>query len=147
MKHTFLKTVAVLLAVLLCLPVGANAAIQETISIFSIDKENSDAWIQPMGGGTIYICFNAISTTVMDELGALTIEVFESVNNRTWSSVRTYESDDYGFMLADNTSSHTEYIIHSGYPSRYYKAKVTFWGTKNGIDTSYVVWTPVQMAH
>ena len=147
MKHTFLKTMALLLAVLLCLPVGANAAMQETLSTRAIDENESMAWIECRGGGPIYIYFTAVSDTVMDELGALTIEVFESVNNRTWSSVRTYESDDYGFMLAEDTDSHTENIYHSGYPSRYYKAKVTFWGTKNGSETSYVTWTPVQMAH
>lgn len=82
----------------------------------------------------------------MDDIGVLTIQLFESTDQETWTWVKTYKHDSYSNMLGHNKIYHSGYVEYSGSIGRYYKAYVTIWaGSGNVGDTRYM-WTQPQKA-
>ena len=72
------------------------------------------------------------NATIMYELGASLIEVYQSSDQQNWTKVKTFEKADYSQMTDTNTWSHVDYVIYdeavSGY---YYTALITFYA-RNG---------------
>lgn len=95
-------------------------------------------------GGNIQIWFEVMGTGTMDEIGTLSIVLYESTNNSTWKEVRTFLHEDYDTMLIEDDYWHMDYVSYDGIASRYYKAYVCIWAGKNGGgDTRYMWATPI----
>ena len=132
-----LRMVAMLLAIVLLLPVGAMAADVRS----SLYLHSYSAYIYPAGWGKVQVWFSVDGVNDMDEIGALEIQLYESKDNETWTWVDTFQFSDYPDMLGYNNFYHTGHIEYNGTIGRYYKAYVCVWAGKDGDGDYRYFWT------
>lgn len=123
-----IRTVCLILALclLVAIPVHAQSNVEPRGSAFF-----SSYWtfLYKTSSTSFEVWFDVTANAArMQELGASTIEVYESSDQQNWTKVKTYEKEDYPEMIDDNTGSHTGYVTYSeakrGY---YYYACVTYY--------------------
>lgn len=135
----FLRLVAMLLAIALTLPVGISAAKAEAVqprASYYLDSYN--AYVYPAGSGKVQVYYSVIGTDYMDTLGALTIKIYESTDNSTWTWVKSFSNGNYPSMVGYNDFYHSGHVDYQGVAGRYYKAYVCIWAGKDGDgDTRY----------
>lgn len=138
-NFAILRLVAILLVVSLTLPVSASAAAVETVqprASYYLDSYN--AYIHVAGDGKIQVYFSVIGVDYLDELGALTIQIYESTDNINWTWVKSFSNFNYPEMLGYDDFFYTNHVDYQGVAGRYYKAYVCIWGGKDGEgDTRY----------
>ena len=141
-----LKVIATILAVILFVPVPAQAAVPETVAPMASDYLAAyTAYICAMGEGELQIWFEVLGTGTQEYIGVLTIRLYESADNESWTWVQSFRHTDNSNMLAQNTYAHMNYVSYQGVPGRYYKAYVTIWGGPNDCGDSRYIWTPVKL--
>ena len=82
----------------------------------------------------------------MDEIGVLSIKLYESTDNSTWTRVKTYSYENYSSMLAYDDYVHSSCVSYQGVAGRYYKAYVCIWAGKNGGGDTRYMWTSSKKA-
>ena len=88
-----------------------------------------------------------MGTGDMDELGTLSIRLYESSDNTNWTLVETFLHEDYDSMLIEDDYWHMDYVPYDdGVTGRYYKAYVCIWAGKNNSGDTRYMWTPVERA-
>lgn len=145
-KSRFLvKLIAIILVVSLCAPIGAQAAIPETVQpMASAYLATYTAYICAMGDGDLEIWWEVCGTGTWADVGVLSIYLYESTDNTNWEWVKTFQFTTYENMLAHNTYFCMSHVDYDGVPGRYYKAYVHIWaGPEDGGDGRYI-WTPVE---
>lgn len=136
---------AVIMVLVMTIPMGASAATPETVQPQASSYLTSyNAYVYLPGDGEVRVYFNAEGTGYMDELGALTIELWESSNGSDWDWVETFNHDTTSGMLSYNDNYHSGYVSYDGTAGYYYKAYVGIWGGKNGSGDSRYFWTSVK---
>ena len=144
-KSAMVRLMALLLIIALTLPIGASAAIPETVQPYASSYLSTyGAYVYLPGDGEVRVYFNVQGTGYMDELGALTIELWESPNGSDWDWVETFNHDTTSGMLSYNDNYHSGYVSYDGTAGYYYKAYVGIWGGKNGSGDSRYFWTSVK---
>ena len=139
-RSVAVKLIAILLLVVMLCPVQAFA-VESRASYY---LSTYSAYVYNAAWGKVQVWFDVQGTNVMDEIGALQIQLYESTDNENWYWVNTFLHEDYGTMLAQNTFAHMNYVPYHAVPGRYYKAYVQVWaGPEDGGDTRYF-WTPVE---
>ena len=134
-KTFFFRFTIFLLAIMLILPLGVSAATQPRASYY---LDNYNAYVYLPGNGEVRVYFNVEGTGYMDEIGALSIKIYESTDNSTWTRVVTRTHDSTSGMLSYNDDYHSGYVSYNGVAGRYYKAYVCVWAGKDGDgDTRY----------
>lgn len=135
----FVRLVAMLLAVVLTLPIGVNAAVVESVQPCASSYLNSyNAYIYPAGSGKIQVYYSVYGVGYMDTLGALTIKIYESTDNTNWTWVRSFNNGNHPEMVGYDDYYHSGHVDYQGVAGRYYKAYVCIWAGKDGDgDTRY----------
>lgn len=142
-KHTSLyKITALLLVFIFLCPVTAQAA--EPRASYYLDSYS--AYIYPAGWGKVQVWVSVSGVDYMDEIGSLTIQIYESKDQETWTWVETYNYEDNPGMLVYNDYHHSGHVEYSGTIGRYYKAYVCVWAGKNGDGDTRYFWTIPQKA-
>lgn len=144
---SFIRIVAILLVISLCAPVYANAAEVGTTqprASYYLDAYNT--YVCAMGSGKLQIWYTVIGVSTMDEIGVLSIKLYESTDNSNWTRVKTYSHENYSSMLIEDDIIHSSYVSYNGVVGRYYKAYVCIWAGKNGSGDTRYMWTPVERA-
>ncbi len=136
------RIVALLLAIVLLLPVGAMAAESRS----SLYLNSYSAYVYPAGWGKVQVWFDVTGTGYLDEIGALEIRLYESKDNESFTWVKTFDYIDYDGMLGYDDYTHTGHIEYSGTLGRYYKAYVCIWGGRNGDGDTRYFWTNSEKA-
>ena len=136
------RIISLVLAIVFILPVSVTAA--ETRS--SLYLNTYTAYIYPAGWGKIQVWFSVDGTGTMDEIGALSIQLYESKDNETWTWLKTFDYTDNSGMLGYNNFYHDGYVQYNGTIGRYYKAYVCIWAGKDGDGDTRYFWTPVEKA-
>ncbi len=140
--------IALCLVFALLLPLSVAAAAPDTVApcaSYYLDAYNT--YVCAMGGGELQIWFEVMGTGIMDELGTLSILLYESTDNANWSYVDTFLHEDCPSMLLENDFHHMDYVPYYGaVKGRYYKAYVCIWAGKNGGGDSRYMWTPSERA-
>jgi len=144
-SRLLVKIIAVVLIVSLCAPVGAQAAMPETVqpmaSAYLLDYT---AYICAMGGGDLEIWWEVCGTGTWADIGVLLVSVYESTDNSNFYWVESFSFTDYSNMLWHDTYICMDHVDYEGVPGRYYKAYVHVWaGPEDGGDGRYI-WTPVE---
>ncbi len=103
-------------------------------------------YVCPVGNGEIQVWFDVIGAGTQDELGTLSIMVYESTDNKNWTWKDAYLHEDYSNMLKYNTAQNMSYVSYQGVAGRYYKAYVCIWGGSDGNGDTRYVWTSSQRA-
>ena len=97
------------------------------------------AYVYVTSSGQIQVWYDVTGTGIMDEIGVLSIELYESDDGTNWTWVKTFLHDTTSGMLFygdDYISSHVS--KSGGSTSKQYKAYVCVWAGKNGTgDTRY----------
>lgn len=137
-NHPFIvRIVALILIISIMVPIGASAVEVQPRASDYLTSYNADVY-RP-ASGTIRVYFYVEGKDYMDELGALSISLYESTDGgTTWEWKKTFTHDSTSGMLSYNDDYHSGYVTYYGWPSRQYKAYVCVWGGKNGQgDTRY----------
>ena len=144
-SHFLVKLIAIILVVSLCAPIGAQAAMPETVQpLASAYLTDYRAYICAMGDGNLEIWWEVCATRTLADVGVLIIYLYESTDNSNYYWVDTFQFTDYPQMLVHNDYFCMDHVDYEGVPGRYYKAYVGVWaGPEDGGDTRYI-WTPVE---
>lgn len=146
-KTKILRTFALIVVLALMVPTGVSAAVVETVQPCASNYLSSySAYVYPAGGGIVQACFSVRATGYMDDVGALTIQLYESTDNSTWSRVKVFNHSSYPGMLAQNMFCHSYYLDYQGVAGRYYKAYVCVWAGKDGGGDTRYFWTSAKLA-
>ena len=136
------RFIALLLVLLLTVPVYANAAgVDIAQPRASAYLDNYGAYVYLPGNGQVQVYFDVTGTDYMDELGALSIEIYESTDGTNWTWKKTFMHNTTSGMLSYNDDFHTGHVTYNGVVGRYYKAYVCIWGGKNGQGDTRYFWT------
>ena len=135
-KHnTVIRIITFLVVIALIIPMDASALVQPRASDY---LSSYNAYVYLPGTGEVRVYFNVEGTNYMDELGALSISIYESTDGTNWTWKKTFTHDSTSGMLSYNDDYHSGYVSYNGVAGRYYKAYVCIWGGKDGNgDTRY----------
>ena len=123
-----LRIAALFLAVIMFLPMGAKA-VEQTVQPRASDYLDSyTAYVYSAGWGNIRVYFNVTGNGYQEAIGALSIDIYESKDNETWTWKDSYRHTAYPDMLSYNDNYHSGYVEYNGVVGRYYKAYVCIWG-------------------
>lgn len=137
-----LRFLALLLVFFLVLPSNANAVDVDTPSPrASYYLTSYNTYVYNAALGKIRVYFDVTGVHYMDEIGTLTIQIYESKDGTNWSWVETYNHDSTSGMLGYNKVYHSGYVTYSGTIGRYYKAYVCIWAGKDGDGDTRYMWT------
>ena len=144
-SHFLVKLIAILLVVSLCAPIGAQAAMPETVQpLASAYLTDYTAYICAMGDGDLEIWLEVTGKDYWADIGLLRVYLYESTDNSNFYWVDTFKFTDYPNMLWHNDFMCVDHVDYEGVPGRYYKAYVQIWaGPEDGGDSRYI-WTSVE---
>ena len=134
----FVRLSALILALVMVVPMGASAAVQTRASAY---LDSYSAYVYPAGSGLVQVWFNVQGTGYMDELGVLSISIYESTNDSTWTWKKTFTHDSTSGLLDYNDFYHSGHVDYQGVAGRYYKAYICVWGGENGEGDTRYFWT------
>ena len=145
-SRLLVKLIAIILVVSLCAPIGAQAAMPETVQpMASAYLADYRAYICAMGDGNLEIWWEVTGTRTWADIGALSVFLYESTDNSNYYWVKTFRFTDYPNMLWHDDYVCVDHVDYEGVPGRYYKAYVCIWaGPEDGGDSRYI-WTPVEL--
>lgn len=146
--HYFARRVfAMILIVILLVPVCAQAAVINPVQPYaSLYLNTYNAYVYPAGSGLIQVYFSANSADYLDELGCLSVSIYESTDNSTWTWKKTFTHDSTSGMLGYDKHYHSGHVDYQGVAGRYYKAYVCIWGGDNGDGDTRYFWTSAKKA-
>lgn len=103
------------------------------------------AYIYPAGNGKVQVWFDVEGTGYMEEIGCLSIQIYECSTNSSdiddWTWKDTYKHNTTPGMLAYNDDFHLGCVEYDGTVGMWYKAYVCVWAGKNGRGDSRYFWT------
>lgn len=146
-KSSLIRVIAILLIVASILPVNVLAAEAETVQPRASSYLDSySAYVYPAGSGRIEVYFSVNGTNIMDEIGTLTIQLYESKDKTNWTWVKSYSHHNYSNMLEYDDYYHGSYVTYQGIGGRFYKAYICVWAGKNGNGDTRYFWTSARQA-
>lgn len=145
-KSAMIRLVALVIVIALLVPMGANAATMPTVQPYaSYYLDSYSAYVYLTGDGEVQVWFNVYGTGTMDEIGALSIKIYECATNSSnlddWEWKKTFTHDSTSGMLGYDDYSHCGHVSYDGTAGKYYKAYVCVWGGKNGDGDTRYFWT------
>lgn len=146
-KTRLMKLIALLLVIALVTPLNARAMMADGIQPLASDYLDSyNTYVCAMGNGKLQIWFTVVGDTIMDEIGTLSIKLYESSDKSNWTRVKTYSHENYASMLIENDFFHSSYVSYNGTAGKYYKAYVCIWAGKDGGGDTRYMWTAIEQA-
>ena len=133
------RITALVLALVLFVPLGASAEAMEPRASAYLSSYN--AYVYLPGNGEVRVYFNVQGTGMMDEVGVLRVELYESTDGINWYGATTFSHYNTSGMLSYNDDFHASYVTYNGVAGRYYKAYVCVWGGKDGAGDTRYFWT------
>ena len=147
-KHALLvKLIALMLIFAIISPLSVSAEALEKSQTRASDYLSSyNTYVCAMGSGKLQIWYTVVGMDDMDEIGVLSIKLYESTDQTNWTRVKTYSHENYSSMLAEDDFFHSSYVSYNGTAGKYYKAYVCIWAGRNGSGDTRYMWTPVERA-
>lgn len=140
-KSTIVRIVAFILIMVFAVPMSASAAAEQTVQPYaSAYLDSYSAYVYLAGGGEVRVYFNVEGSGKMDELGVLSVSLYESTDNSNWTWKKTFTHDSTPGMLGYNDYYHSGYVTYQGVQGRYYKAYVCVWAGKDGSGDTRYIW-------
>ena len=137
--------VLLLMVASLALPCVAYAAEEGSVQPYASQYLTSySAYVYITSANQVQVWFDVMGTGDMDEIGTLSIKIYESSNGTTWTRVKTFSHEDYSAMLGYDDYYHSGHVSYQGSAGKQYKAYVCFWAGKNGSGDTRYMWTSVK---
>ena len=144
-SHFLVKLIAIALVISLCVPIGAQAAMPETIQpMASAYLAAYTAYNCALGNGDLQIWFSVTGTGTMADIGVLIIHLYASADNSDFDWVDSFHFTDYPQMLLQDDYFCMDHVDYEGVPGYYYKAYVCIWAGDEETGDSRYIWTPVE---
>lgn len=142
LKSIILKVVALCLVFASFTPATVYAAEDTSISPYaSYYLDTYNTYICRVGtGGQIQVWFDVMGTGTMDEIGVLSIELYEVSSDGTETWLKTFRHESNSSMLIEDDWYHCSYVSYQGSSSKTYKAYVCIWAGKNGSGDTRYMW-------
>ena len=99
-----------------------------------------NTYICDLGNGNFQIWYEVMGTDDMDEIGVLSIILYEVNSDGSLTRVKTFLHENYSSMLAYDDYYHCSYVSYQGSSSKTYKAYVCIWAGKNGSGDTRYMW-------
>lgn len=146
-KKSILVKLLALVLIVAMIPTSVSAATAAVVEPRASDYLDSySAYTYPAGSGKVQVYFAVTGDTYMADIGALSIKIYESKDNSTWTWVETFQHANYSGMLGHNKIYHSGHVDYQGVAGRYYKAYICIWaGQENAGDRRYF-WTSAKKA-
>lgn len=135
-----IQLVAFILILALITPLNVTAAENEIRPYASNYLTAYNTYICDMGNGRHEIWFEVMGTGDMDEIGTLSIMLYEVNSDGSLKWVKTFLHEDYNTMLSYDDWYHCSYVTYQGSSSKTYKAYVCIWAGKNGNGDTRYMW-------
>ncbi len=145
-KNRALLCVIAMLVIAFAISPLMVCAVSEPSPRASYYLDNYNTYIYPAGWGKIQVYFDVTGVTYMDDIGALTVQIYESTDQVNWTWVDTVRHTTQSNMLGHNDIYHSGHVDYSGTIGRYYKAYVTLWAGKDGDGDTRYMWTQPKKA-
>lgn len=114
------------LSVVLAIPAYAESTAEPRASAF-FAAYGTDLWKASSTSFEIWFDVDANAAS-MDVIGVSEIIVYQSADQQSWTSVGTYEMEDYPEMTDTYINTHTGYVTYyNAIPGYYYTAYVCFY--------------------
>lgn len=140
-RSSLIRIVTLCLILALITPVSALESNNEALMPKASHYLNAyNTYICDLGSGNIQIWYEVVGTGDMDEIGTLTIELYEVNSNGSLTWVKTFQHENYSSMLAYDDYYHCSYVSYKGSSSKTYKAYVCIWAGKNGSGDTRYMW-------
>lgn len=144
-KSMIIRLFAMIITIAMVIPIGVSAASEGTVQPRASSYLSAySAYVYLAGNGEVRVYFDVTGTGTMDEIGALSIKIYESTDNSTWTRVATRTHDSTSGMLGYNDFYHSGHVTYQGVEGRYYKAYVCVWAGKDGSGDTRYFWTSVK---
>lgn len=131
---------ACFLIIALAVPVSAAEATPPVMPLASSYLTSYNTYICDMGNGEFQIWFTVVGTGTMDEIGTLSIELYEVKSDGSLKWVDTFLHEENPSMLRYNYHVNSSYVSFQGSSSKTYKAYVCIWAGKNGSGDTRYMW-------
>ena len=144
MKKTtnlLIKAIALCLVLALAAPIAVSASEINTpapCASYYLDAYNT--YICDTDDGNIQIWYEVMGTGYMDEIGTLSIMLYEVNSDGSLTWVKTFLHEDYSTMLEYDDYYHCSYVSYKGSSNKTYKAYVCIWAGKNGSGDTRYMW-------
>lgn len=133
----FFRLAALFLAVVFLCPINVLAA-QPRASNY-LDSYN--AYPYSAGGGKIQIWFTVTADDHMDDIGSLSIEIYESTDNSNWTWVDSFTNGNTPSILGHDEYIFQSHVDYQGVIGRYYRAYICIYAGKDGAGDTRYFWT------
>lgn len=146
-RSAVVRIVAILLVAVMMVPMNAAAVTEDEIApraSYYLDSYNT--YIYPAAWGKIQVWFTVTGVDYMDDIGTLTIQLYESTDQETWTWIKTYKHTVYTDMLGHDKVYYSGHVEYAGTIGRYYKAYVCIWAGKDGDGDTRYMWTQPKKA-
>ena len=139
-KHSYIyKFVALVLIFALVFPCSVSAATEETSQPRASDYLSVySAYVYVTNSGEVQVWFDVLGTGWMDEIGALSILLYESTDGVNWTWIETFRHEARNDMLFYDDWYISSHVSCPGSTGKQYKAYISVWAGKDGDgDTRY----------
>lgn len=139
-KSTLFRFIALVLILSLVFPCSAAAASDNVQPYASNYLTAYNTYICDVGGGEIQVWYEVVGKNIMDEIGVLSIILYEVNSNGSLTRVKTFSYEDYSTMLIYDNDYIYSHVSYQGSSSKTYKAYVCIWAGKNGSGDTRYMW-------
>lgn len=136
-RSLFTKVTALLLTLIMVCPIGASA-VEPRASYY---LESYNAYPYSAGWGKVQIWFTVTGVDYMDDIGSLSIEIYESTDNSNWTWVASHTNGNTPSILGHDAIYYQSHVEYQGVVGRYYKAYVCIYAGKDGAGDTRYFWT------
>ena len=136
-----IKLTALILVFSFIIPCVASATTSESVQPYASKYLTSyNTYICDLGSGNFQIWFDVMGTGTMDEIGTLSIELYEVNSDGSLTWMKTFLHENYSSMLITDDYYRCSYVSFKGSSSKTYKAYVCIWADKNGSGDTRYMW-------
>ena len=144
-RQLCISIVSLFFVVIFMIPVTVCASSGEIDPRASEYLSSYGAYIYPAGNGKIQVWFDVEGTNFMDELGCLSIQIYECPTNSNdisdWTWKKTFTHESTSGMLSYNEILYGSHVDYDGIVGKWYKAYVCVWAGKDGGGDTRYFWT------
>ena len=133
-KRSFIyKVISCILVIFFVFQNPVSAATVEPIQPRASDYLSGySAYVYVTDSGEVQVWFDVMGTGWMDEIGALSILLYESSDGTNWTWVKTFRHEATEGMLFYDDYYVSSYVSCQGSKTKQYKANVGVWAGKDG---------------
>lgn len=129
------------------------AATVLTLPVCALESNNQRAsnyfarysvYLYRLSNSTFEVWFDVTAVHSMDILGVSEIQVQRSTDQVNWTTIKTYDMDDYDQMTCANTIRHADCVTFSYTPGYYYSAVIELYAKDGSTYAMMDIATPIE---